>query len=663
MVYQALNTRVGEIRLLQIVQPPDDVLELPADKRPMYCTLDHYPIDDQHRLPPGSPRFDPKKRSQFVWGDYTALSYTWGKKGITREIFINGESTLVTVNLEHALRVLRDSLGVGAYVWVDVLCINQASITERNIEVGRMKDIYKRANDVCIWLGDEKPGSNDAFDFVNTLGPVWRGDPEELRQVLRKVLAAYGPGIWKSFVGIIDREYWYRVWVLQEMAMGTEDSPIMCGQKRVKWQYFTDTVWAFNHANEDATTGVKRIISEEMNAEHQTALSTYRVYWMWSQFPWFSDFKRVLSGSSENEPNYERVYEIMRRALCTEPRDKVYGILALMKDSFAKLIIIDYNLPLVQVYKQFVLAWFQDRGDMDALSFCGARLNDDFPSWIPDLRFRFFRTLTVASPEEPNYKAPGSLTPEWSVQENEKLTLTVKGILVDKVDGLGVGNWASHEREVFGDWAIIQSMETGNAYETEEDLREAIWQTLVLGRSLVGTKAPGNYRFCLDKAFLDEPDGDDPMADNPHAIDEFNETRRRLEIRTENNIRRNIRMLVKRSRAFLVAGKPLEDYLIEVDSNIRRERYYLDSLDRVDRTSWSRRLGTTTKGFVGLFPDGARQGDVVVIIAGCNCPMLLRAHGVDYKFVDPVYLHGVMNGELIQNLGHNGYELQDITLA
>ena len=53
----------------------------------------------------------------------------------------------VTEHLESALRVLREKLPMraGVRLWVDALCINQQDIEERNLQVQRMRDIYKSA--------------------------------------------------------------------------------------------------------------------------------------------------------------------------------------------------------------------------------------------------------------------------------------------------------------------------------------------------------------------------------------------------------------------------------------------------------------------------------------------------------------------------------------
>src|SRR5579862_6032116 len=108
---------------------------------------------------------------RYTWGDYMALSYTWGDPTVTREILVNGHVMRVTRNVEECLRVLRDKpyIKKGWRIWIDLLCINQADIIERGAQVKRMYDIYGKAWTPIIWLGDEEEDSDNAMALVKVL--------------------------------------------------------------------------------------------------------------------------------------------------------------------------------------------------------------------------------------------------------------------------------------------------------------------------------------------------------------------------------------------------------------------------------------------------------------------------------------------------------------
>ncbi|KAI1150384.1 heterokaryon incompatibility protein-domain-containing protein [Nemania diffusa] len=88
--------------------------------------------------------------------DYEAVSYCWGDASITEPILLDGTPYPVTLNLLAGLRYLRreDS---PRRLWVDSLCINQRGVVERSREILKMRDIYRLARRVLIWLGDYHP--------------------------------------------------------------------------------------------------------------------------------------------------------------------------------------------------------------------------------------------------------------------------------------------------------------------------------------------------------------------------------------------------------------------------------------------------------------------------------------------------------------------------
>lgn len=96
---------------------------------------------------------------------YVALSYTWGNEtGRERMVVLasweafaeDAPAILVTPNCATALRKLRASdLIHGRGVWVDAICIDQASKEEKRIQVAMMAKIYEEAAAVAVWLGEK----------------------------------------------------------------------------------------------------------------------------------------------------------------------------------------------------------------------------------------------------------------------------------------------------------------------------------------------------------------------------------------------------------------------------------------------------------------------------------------------------------------------------
>lgn len=84
---------------------------------------------------------------------YEALSYVWGSANRNHDILCDGHTLSVTRNCFLALKHLRLVSQTRA-LWVDAICIDQSSISERTQQVRLMGDIYKLSLTVLIWLGE-----------------------------------------------------------------------------------------------------------------------------------------------------------------------------------------------------------------------------------------------------------------------------------------------------------------------------------------------------------------------------------------------------------------------------------------------------------------------------------------------------------------------------
>lgn len=94
---------------------------------------------------------------------YEALSYMWNTTPIWGtdiegpEIVFVGKAKLqlrIRSNLLQALHRLRFKDGPRV-LWIDAICINQASLPGRNEQVSGMRYIYRQASRVLVWICDE----------------------------------------------------------------------------------------------------------------------------------------------------------------------------------------------------------------------------------------------------------------------------------------------------------------------------------------------------------------------------------------------------------------------------------------------------------------------------------------------------------------------------
>src|SRR5215469_348770 len=97
---------------------------------------------------------------------YDALSYVWGARDADVIVSVNGRPFNISANLAQALNCLR-SMEDNKVLWVDAVCINQDDDTEKSHQVSLMGEIYRNAEDVVIFLGEERDDSAMVMQYLD----------------------------------------------------------------------------------------------------------------------------------------------------------------------------------------------------------------------------------------------------------------------------------------------------------------------------------------------------------------------------------------------------------------------------------------------------------------------------------------------------------------
>ena len=155
---------------------------------------------------------------KIIW--YTALSYVWGPPIFNRIIECNGYEMRITSNLADALRHFRLE-DTAIILWIDQLCINQADLDEKGLQVQMMSRVYTRAWSVVVWLGNpiEKSGQIMAwiksFPLVYDRGPV--ADETSHGSLANVDLPVFGTEDWILLDRFLAQAWFQRVWIIQEV--------------------------------------------------------------------------------------------------------------------------------------------------------------------------------------------------------------------------------------------------------------------------------------------------------------------------------------------------------------------------------------------------------------------------------------------------------------
>ncbi|KAH7071885.1 heterokaryon incompatibility protein-domain-containing protein [Paraphoma chrysanthemicola] len=176
------------------------------------------------RLLPGYKEDDLKGELSTVSIDDTAqcfdaLSYMWGDPAPAGMIELSGLPLPIASNLAIALRHLR-YVDKPLVIWIDAICINQEDLDERSRQVQLMRQLYRRADVVRIWINEPLVDSqSDAvralqnFDGVSkTADDLWYGLGPD-------------PSFWDPVAPLFRNRYWGRAWIQQEVLNAKLISP------------------------------------------------------------------------------------------------------------------------------------------------------------------------------------------------------------------------------------------------------------------------------------------------------------------------------------------------------------------------------------------------------------------------------------------------------
>jgi hypothetical protein len=156
---------------------------------------------------------------------YKALSWQWGSHDAVEYILVKDRDNeslsifklKVKPNLLNALKHLRQR-EMEIRLWVDAICINQSkenpdNASEKSNQISMMTDIYRTAEEVCIWIGKARDGSEEAVQFIhslvelNDINHIAALEPKGTDEsIARKML---------SLIKLLKRGWFSRRWVIQ----------------------------------------------------------------------------------------------------------------------------------------------------------------------------------------------------------------------------------------------------------------------------------------------------------------------------------------------------------------------------------------------------------------------------------------------------------------
>lgn len=472
-------------------------------------------------------------------------------------------------------------------------------------QIQKMWHIYHQASYVAAWLGTSADNSDELLENIAELGrrqsaAALQWGRQEKESVSESDLAVDSYPSPLQLRALVQRPYWQRLWIQQEIRASNEIW-VHCGYKRIRadWlrfvlqlfmsmksQLFYDMV-TYEAIPEVGTLGAALLhVGDDQFGAAFLTLNTLP-----NRAPLISLLKHAFS-----------LGNVLK---CTDPRDRVYGLLGFASDASAHHISLDYSKTCLQVYLDTAVALIKkDISIMTLHNTCSEDRLVGLPSWAPDWSRPFATPLISIIREDISYKASGSTRANFDFLglQDSSLALSATGCVFDLI--------VQPEAEEMLD-------ESKGAHPLDHTLQRMGHFTSTANQSI----------FCQSQ------DSTDIDRDVLRAACEG------VKDTEDGGLQ-------------LATDEDFESICMELDtlshgtsesSTVRRAMGTMKSCLK------GRRLFITMGGRFGLGPKDLAQRDVLAILFGLDIPLILRETEENvYRVIGNDFVGGVMHGELFK---------------
>ncbi|KAF7679744.1 hypothetical protein GT037_001395 [Alternaria burnsii] len=529
--------------------------------------------------------------------EYEAVSYAWGSAELVRKVACDSKWLWVTQSCYDLLvRLKRYSRGTRAArcYWIDAICINQG-FQEQDTPEQRSR--RERSHQVAMMATIYEKAVQVT---------VWPGHVEDgvrlgilldsgLRIDVEECIPFLRP--------LIQQPYFTRIWPLQEIALA-QRCIILIGQHTIvdirSVFLMPHSHWwvRHNHPDNVELTSI-RLEYRRVTTLHRRLLELFQ-----------SSLNNSNAGPGPSiPPSISEVLLHARSHQASEPRDKVFALYGILQRLEVYLEPPNYLRSVEDIYLEVSTAAIcMDRSFrvFEGLTGC---FTYDLPSWSPDWSDHDHITKVA---EWNDYKASGSSEAQFSVHGRQ---LLAHGLRIDVV---------CQEHVTLATTSFLIEADT-LAKSLAEPLRN------------LSNVMKGQYLDLLGKLFLDIW-GD---LQTRYTRDYAHRTWVQNDAEKTTDKNAVCRLIGYRSQTDTAKGVIKHCTIL-----------HAGACRKLDR----KKLFQTRDGRLGIASEAVKSGDSIVLLQGCNLPMVVRPEGTKWKLIAPAYLpaDGIMDGKLWRSDGPLG---------
>jgi hypothetical protein len=580
---------------------------------------------------------------------YDALSYCWGAQQNLESISVDGkDGFMVSKHLYHAMRRLRRT-DRPRLIWIDVICVNQTNIPERNRSVQLMWKIYANAARVIVWVGEVE---SEKATCRRLFGPKSQQD-SQLVWCTQPGLAALGHDHVKRKLDDKLRElerqsytnggdvWWKRLWVIQEFTQAREHPTVYLGPHAISWDFFASLMQTENH----------------------------------DRLPLFKHLR--LQGNQ----SLLQLLTMAREFFCSDPRDRVYALLGLIEGG-QTFIQPDYGAPVATVYEDATFYLLQTEGHLDLLLDDRlGRNGTDYPTWVP--LFTMLRGRHLVRSKDEYDAGPGKPQISLVAAPSDCARCNCATGRALSMGGLFFGKIARRAREAtLPGKNTLHRRGANDQIEKPELTRDLQTMEQVFAEMEVDFSKPSKESLNgLDRSTdLGYLMIDYMFGGARSAVDQF-EQADHIHLREDNksNILQEAAKLASKHNFELTEACKLNLLITAVWENafltLRHDGLYTPDEDARRLLNCEQQVYQATPaelrerdffitedGFIGMGPATLEVGDEIIVPFGASRPFILRKHGDHYALIGDAVVPGIMNGQLMNLHGEGGVQAQEYLL-
>lgn len=329
---------------------------------------------------------------------YYAISYAWGENPGSANIILDGSQVTVPDSSEQALRGVfygyhLTNLDLACGIWIDAICIQQADLAEKSLQVAMMKPIYTGAQCVLVWLGFDDDGMTAAAiktahllveDYCKWIDkPAVLEANDKLPLTDQKKLPYWYESPpkaceWGAFMSVFRSRWFSRLWVLQEVVAA---KTIKCfrGSYLMPWE---DLELAFKWSSHRGYfPGEQGLFAPggDTGFTSKDLPIMYHLGWIFlAQRRYLAEAEGLYLNTNFHVTNpWDRVYALL--GLCDGP-----GTVEIPSRSLDHLTP-DYQRPLKDLYAEvtFLSVMRGNSAGILSLALASYASPPDWPSWVP----------------------------------------------------------------------------------------------------------------------------------------------------------------------------------------------------------------------------------------------------------------------------------------